>query len=129
MLLAQRMGLTVLRRTISPDYSIFGEIFFADCDTEFYDSEKEQMVQEHVQAKTIVVDPQAYFLRNLGSYNLTIVHECVHCGIEKRLNWNSCTIGMLPRLNARWLAVSATPVRSVQRTGWNSRQMSFHRKS
>lgn len=78
MLLAQRMGLTVLRRTISPDYSIFGEIFFADCDTEFYDSEKEQMVQEHVQAKTIVVDPQAYFLRNLGSYNLTIVHECVH---------------------------------------------------
>ena len=78
MQLAQRMGLTVLRRTISQDYSIFGEIFFADCDTEFYDPEKEQMVPEHVQAKTIVVDPQAYFLRNLGSYNLTIVHECVH---------------------------------------------------
>ena len=78
LLLAQRMGLTVLRRTISQDYSIFGEIFFADCDTEFYDPEKEQMVPEHVQAKTIVVDPQAYFLRNLGSYNLTIVHECVH---------------------------------------------------
>lgn len=77
-LLAQRMGLTVLQKSISEDYSIFGEIFFADCDTEFYDAEKGQMVLEHVQAKTIVVDPQAYFLRNLGSYNLTIVHECVH---------------------------------------------------
>lgn len=76
--LAKRMGLTVLKRRISKDYSIFGQIFFAECDTEFYDPKSKQMVPEHVDEKTIVVDPKAYFLRNLGSYNLTIVHECVH---------------------------------------------------
>jgi len=76
--LAKRMGLSVLRRTISEDYSIFGEIFFSDCDAEFYDKKTNQMISEHVQARTIVVDPNAYFLRNLGSYNLTIVLECVH---------------------------------------------------
>jgi hypothetical protein len=36
------------------------------------------MVQTHVYARTIIVDPKAYFLRNLGSVNNTIVHECVH---------------------------------------------------
>ena len=32
----------------------------------------------HFPAKTIVVDPKAFLLRNLGSVNNTIVHECVH---------------------------------------------------
>ena len=36
------------------------------------------MVQTRVNARTIIVDPKAYFLRNLGSVNNTIVHECVH---------------------------------------------------
>ena len=30
-----------------------------------------------VEAGTIFVDPKAYFLRNLGAVNNTIVHECV----------------------------------------------------
>ena len=38
------------------------------------------MYKEVVTGKTIVVDPQAFLLRNLGSgsVNNTIVHECVH---------------------------------------------------
>lgn len=65
--LAKRMRLSVLRRTISEDYSIFGEIFFSDCDAEFYDKKTNQMISEHVQARTIVVDPNAYFEK---SWNL-----------------------------------------------------------
>lgn len=76
--LAEKMGLKVISRNISNDYSIFGEIFFVGADTEFYDPKKKMMVSEYVEARTIVVDPKAYLLRNLGSYNLTIVHECVH---------------------------------------------------
>ena len=36
------------------------------------------MIIEEVKAGTIFVDPKAYFLRNLGAVNNTIIHECVH---------------------------------------------------
>lgn len=76
--LAEKMDLEVKMREITKDFSVFGQIYFHDCDTEFYDENSDEMVQTHVNARTIFVDPKAYFLRNLGSVNNTIVHECVH---------------------------------------------------
>ena len=76
--LAHRMSLEVKQRDISKDCSIFGQIFFQDSEGIFYDRQKDKMVVETVKAKTIFVDPRGYFLRNLGSVNNTIVHECVH---------------------------------------------------
>jgi hypothetical protein len=76
--LAEKMGLVVEMREITKDFSVFGQIYFHDCDAEFYDEDSDEMVQTHVDAHTIFVDPKAYFLRNLGSVNNTIVHECVH---------------------------------------------------
>ncbi|MEI3613531.1 hypothetical protein [Pseudogracilibacillus sp. SO30301A] len=76
--LADKMGLTVEMREITKDFSVFGQIYFHDCDAEFYDEDSDEMVQTRVNARTIIVDPKAYFLRNLGSVNNTIVHECVH---------------------------------------------------
>ena len=43
-----------------------------------YDANAYESVPTHIKGKTIVVDPQIYLLRNLGSFNNTIVHECVH---------------------------------------------------
>ena len=76
--LAEKMGLTVEMREITKDFSVFGQLYFHDCDAEFYDKDSDKMVQTHVDARTIFVDPKAFFLRNLGSVNNTIVHECVH---------------------------------------------------
>lgn len=76
--LAHRMSLEVKQKDISKDCSIFGQIFFQDSEGIFYDRQKDKMVVETVKAKTIFVDLRAYFLRNLGSVNNTIVHECVH---------------------------------------------------
>lgn len=76
--LAEKMGLEIKMREITKDFSVFGQIYFNDCDTEFYDEDSDEMVQTHVEARAIFVDPKAYFLRNLGSVNNTIVHECVH---------------------------------------------------
>lgn len=76
--LAYKMGLTVEVRDITKDMSIFGQIYFHDSEAELYDSEKDEMVTMDVEAGTIFVDPKAYFLRNLGAVNNTIVHECVH---------------------------------------------------
>ena len=76
--LAEKMGLTVEMREITKDFSVFGQLYFHDCDAVFYDKDSNEMVQTHVDARTIIVDPKAFFLRNLGSVNNTIVHECVH---------------------------------------------------
>jgi hypothetical protein len=63
-ILAERMGLQIHEQEITPDGSTFGQIYFYDTET--------------VKARSILVDPHAYFLRTLGSINNTIVHECVH---------------------------------------------------
>lgn len=76
--LVKTMGLDVKLQDITEDLSIFGQVYFHDSEAEFYDSDKDEMVQTPVKAGTIFVDPKAYFLRNLGAVNNTIVHECVH---------------------------------------------------
>ena len=78
LVLAERLGLSVRTGHIREDASIFGQIFFADADTEMYDPQQEKMVPVHVDAKTIVADPEVFLLRNLGALNNTIIHECVH---------------------------------------------------
>lgn len=76
--LATRMGINVEIRNITKDLSIFGQVYFHDSEAELYDSDKDEMIIEKVKAGTIFVDPKAYFLRNLGAVNNTIIHECVH---------------------------------------------------
>lgn len=76
--LADRLGLSVVTQELTEDFSVFGQIFFQDCDTEVFNSDTGEMEPAHFPAKTIVVDPKAFHLRNLGSVNNTIVHECVH---------------------------------------------------
>ena len=83
-LLAKRMGLSVKIKSITKDFSVFGQLFFRDCETEIYDEDNDRIVVEKVMGKTIFVDPKAYFLRNLGAVNNTIVHECVHWDKHKK---------------------------------------------
>ena len=82
--LAKSMGLTVKLKRITEDCSIFGQIFFEDSTAEIYDEKLCQSVEEEVSAKTILVDPETYFLYNLGKVNNTIVHECVHWDLHRK---------------------------------------------
>lgn len=78
MMLAERMNLNVIATRIAKEFTIFGASFFKECDTQYYDEEKDAILPLHVNEGTILVDKNAYFLRNLGCVNNTIVHECVH---------------------------------------------------
>lgn len=82
--IAGKLGLTVMQRSITEDCSIFGQIYFRDTDTELYNKNKHQMEPVHIPAKTIVVDPDTYFLYNLGKVNNTIIHECVHWHFHRK---------------------------------------------
>lgn len=76
--LAKKMGLSVELRPITEDFSVFGQIFFCDTTAEVYNTQTKSMELTEVKGKTIVVDPKNFFMRNLGSVNNTIIHECVH---------------------------------------------------
>jgi transcriptional regulator with XRE-family HTH domain len=75
--LAHSMGLTVITKKITTDGSIFGQLYFEDCNASFYD-DNGTSVQEKITQNTIVLDPCIFYLRDVGSVNHTIVHECVH---------------------------------------------------
>ena len=76
--LVERLGLTVKTQRIREDASVFGQIFFENTDVALFDAKMGIDVETNIPEKTILVDPQMYLLRNLGSVNNTIIHECVH---------------------------------------------------
>lgn len=77
-MLARRMGLQIKLQQLTEDFSVFGQLIFSDTCTELYDRAAGCMRASEVQGGTILVDPQNFFMRNFGSVNNTIVHECVH---------------------------------------------------
>lgn len=76
-ILASTLGLTIDVRNIKEDSSIFGQLFFESTDALFYNERTGKEEPAHIEAGTILVEPNLFILRNLGSVNNTIVHECV----------------------------------------------------
>ena len=76
--LAKRMKLKVTPLQITDDYSVFGQIRFVAGESNYYDSGLKKYVLAPVECGEIFVEPEAFFLRGLGSMNNTIIHECVH---------------------------------------------------
>ena len=72
----EQIGLVIEEGILSLDGSIFGETVFKDSLVTFYNHDQE--VERTVKAGTVLVDPQVRGLRNQGSFNNTIIHECVH---------------------------------------------------
>ena len=76
--LAERMGLNIIIRSLTEDSSVFGQIVFCDTILDTYNVDVGKVEKTEISGKTIMVDPANFFLRNLGSVNNTIIHECVH---------------------------------------------------
>lgn len=76
--IAAKLGLTVEMKRIKEDASVFGQLYFSDTEADLYNADLGENVPTHVDGKTILVDPKMFLLRNLGSVNNTIIHECVH---------------------------------------------------
>lgn len=63
-----------------PD-NIFGMTYFDDADVDVCDGLQKNIHQEyieHIEVGTILINPIIFFMRNVGSRNNTIVHECVY---------------------------------------------------
>lgn len=82
--LAASMGLTVKQTHIRKDGSVFGQTCFKDCEAELYDPDTDSCYKEQIPAGTILVDPDVVFEYNLGAFNNTVVHECVHWAFHRK---------------------------------------------
>ena len=58
---------------------VFGQTYFKDAAVDVFEDERcREVVNVRIDAGTILVSPDCCFMRNVGSVNNTIVHECVH---------------------------------------------------
>lgn len=73
----EKMGINlVVDKSLSDDLSVFGATVFVDSDVDVLaDGELEQL---YCKAGTILLDPDVLMMRNMGSYNFTLVHEVYH---------------------------------------------------
>lgn len=81
---AKGMGLNVILRSITEDCSVFGQVYFRDCDAELYNGKTGEMEMVHISAGTIIADKNTFFLYNFGKFNNTIIHECVHWAFHRK---------------------------------------------
>lgn len=82
--LATNLGLRISMKNLTKEGLIFGKIYFFDTDTNFYSPEDAHIYRSSVKAGDIFIDPLSYYLRNAGSVNNTIVHECVHWVMHRK---------------------------------------------
>lgn len=74
-----KMGLTIITDLrLSEDFSIFGQMCFTAGLATIFDKDEEEYRDVKVERGTMFVDPDTYFLRNLGCVNNTIAHEAFH---------------------------------------------------
>ncbi|MEB6113921.1 ImmA/IrrE family metallo-endopeptidase [Kurthia gibsonii] len=81
--IAKKMGLKVHKVHITQLGTIFGQIYFSDSRIKYYDIATGTYKKARVKRGTILIDSNVFFMRNIGSMNNTIIHECVHWDLHK----------------------------------------------
>lgn len=82
--IAKRMGLKVHEVHLTQFGTIFGQIYFSDSRIKYYDINTGTYKKAKVKRGTVLIDPTVFFMRNIGSMNNTIIHECVHWDLHKK---------------------------------------------
>ena len=68
-----------LKKAYSPlPDNIFGRTYFSGAMVNLCDPDGSNEREEEISAGTILINPNIVFIRNIGSENNTVVHECVH---------------------------------------------------
>jgi len=73
-----RMGLRIVEKRLTEDFSILGQMCFTSGLTEIYDKENDEYRKAKVRYGTMIIDPDTINKRNDGCRNNTIAHECFH---------------------------------------------------
>lgn len=98
------LNVELIERKLSKDNSVLGEIVFKDMKINVFE-ENDQPSTIRVSKGTIIVDPTIKDLRNLGSYNNTVVHELVHWILHR--NYQECRMILDSRANTSFIDTSS----------------------
>ena len=79
----KKMGLIILSRRLTEDFSVFGQMCFTRGRAQIYDKAEEEYREIIVSKGTMIIDPDTYELRNEGCMNNTIAHESVHWDLHR----------------------------------------------
>lgn len=74
----RKMGLTIIERRLTENFSILGQMCFTSGIAEIYDRDEDEYREIKVRAGTMIIDPDTLLKRNLGCMNNTVAHESVH---------------------------------------------------
>ncbi len=74
----KRMGLRVVERRLSEDFSVLGQMCFTSGIEEIYVKETDEYQSVKVRYGTMIIDPDTIEKRNEGCKNNTIAHEAFH---------------------------------------------------
>ena len=72
-----RMGLRVVEKRLTEDFSVLGQMCFTSGLTEIYDKEDGYKIVK-ARCGTMIIDPDTVAMRNEGCKNNTIAHEAFH---------------------------------------------------
>lgn len=80
---AKLMGMEIYYAPMAD--TIFGKTYFDEEDVQVYDSILQREIL-HIKTRpgTMLINPNVYFMYNVGTANNTIIHECVHWDMHKR---------------------------------------------
>ena len=73
-----RMGLRVVEKRLTEDFSVLGQMCFTSGLTEIYDTEDGSYKMVKARYGTMIIDPDTIARRNEGCRNNTIAHEAFH---------------------------------------------------
>lgn len=73
-----KLGLTVIERRLTEDFSVLGQMCFTGGLAEIYDRDNDEYQEIKVRPGTMIIDPDTLIRRNLGSMRNTVSHECFH---------------------------------------------------
>ena len=72
-----KMGLTLITdKSLSDDLGVFGKTIFAGSDVDVIAEDEPEKL--HCAAGTVLLDPDVFMTRNIGSYIFTLAHEVYH---------------------------------------------------
>lgn len=75
--IVEQMGLTVYHAPLPG--GIFGRTYFNDTNIKVYGNKAcTEIVEKSIISGTVLVNQDVFFMRNIGSVNNTVIHECVH---------------------------------------------------
>jgi len=80
----EKLHLDIKELHLTEDLSILGQMCFTDGLVEIYDPDEDEYREILVKAGTMIIDPDTYLKRNLGTKRNTIAHECVHWIYHRR---------------------------------------------